>query len=97
MNDPYFFLWAILFIVAISGTFDRWRKPARVWILLSEKKFWSVVAREEHPLVILTTRGFLPKRVCFLYPHHGVFFFTWSRPEELPKGVTLVTVGEELA
>jgi len=99
MNDHsfFFYFWLFFMVVTLSNVFDRRRSPAKkTWIELPQRKFWSIVAREEQSLVVLTTRGFLRKQVCYLYPHQGLFFVTSTRPEELPKGTTLITIEEGL-
>jgi len=80
----------VLIVVAILVA---WRFFARLgwgWIELPPTKFWEIVGHSQHPLVLITLRGLFRKRPCYIYPYHGIVFFTWSRPEQLPAGVSLV-------
>ena len=86
--DPFL----LFFIVIIAALIAQAPKQRR--ILLAEQRFWKIVAREEKPLVILTIRGLIRKRPCYLYPYQGILFYTWTRPEELPEGTMLVPTTE---
>ena len=81
--------------VFILGAAYRWfSRVAWGWIELPSTKFWSLVATTQQPLVILSTRGFFRRSPRYLFPHHGVFFYTRTRPDEIPPGVTLVSTDD---
>ena len=90
----YSFAISIAAIFIFVGVFSR--RNRHNLILVSESRFWSLITREERPVVILTSKGMLRRRVCYLYPYRGFVFYTWSRPETLPSGTTLIPATEEL-
>ena len=66
-------------------------------ITLSPDKFWSFVRSQEKPIVLLTTRGYLLKRMCYVFPYQGVLFCTDARGTETPDGVTLIGTGNSFS
>ncbi|MEA3209711.1 MAG: hypothetical protein QOE70_2768 [Chthoniobacter sp.] len=85
-------IFQIAVVVAIvCGTYRWLARLAWGWIQLPPTKFWQLVGRAQQPIVLLTLRGFLRRRPCYLYPYHGIVFYTWSRPDELPSGVSIVS------
>jgi hypothetical protein len=68
-----------------------WNRRTAGWIELPPTKLWQLAAAGSSPsIVIVTQRGLFFHRPCYLFPYHGVIFYSWSRPEELPPGVSLV-------
>lgn len=64
------------------------------YIALEPERFWSFVHSQEKPVVFLTTRGFLLKKLCYLFPYQGVFFVTDAKRMQAPEGVKLIGIGE---
>lgn len=58
------------------------------WIEMPEDIFWRFVATHAPADVLVVLRGTLFKRSCYVYAHHGLVLFTWSRPVTSPAGVT---------
>lgn len=66
-------------------------------IPLPAEKFWSFVRSQEKPVVLLTTRGYLIKRMCYVFPYQGVLFCTDARGTEAPAGVALIGTGDSFS
>ncbi len=87
---------ALLFVIAIVVIVTRLRGLDR-HIELPVDKFWKFVRSQEKPVVLLTTRGWLIKRMCYVFPYQGVLFSTDARGTEAPAGVTLIGTGESFS
>lgn len=80
----------MLLVVAITWVAYAVFQRRRNWLELPFSKFWEIAARADRPLVLISMRGWLRNRPCYLFPYHGFVFYTWTRPPELPPGVSLV-------
>ena len=83
--DPFLLLAVALVIVSVTRT-----KRSDRYISLPSHKFWSVVRSQEKHIVLLTTRGYLIKRLCYVFPYQGILFTTPAKMTEAPDGVTLI-------
>ena len=86
----------ILLLIVAIGLFSWLRRSDRN-IELPAHKFWKFVRSQEKPVVLLTTRGWLIKRMCYVFPYQGVLFSTDARGMEAPHGVTLIGAGESFS
>jgi len=78
-----------LFLVFIAGIFVlRLIQRSDGWIEVPEQIFWEFVARHSPADVFVVLKGTLLKRSCYVYAHHGIVLYTWSRPTTLPAGIT---------
>ena len=91
MNSNDAFQLVTLALVVFAGC--RWALSER-YIRLPADKFWSFVQSQEKPVVFLTTRGYLLKRLVYLFPYQGVLFVTRAKLTEVPNGVKLIGIGE---
>ena len=67
----------------------RWNRSKRS-ISFPSHKFWSLVQAQDKPIILLATKGYVFKKLCYVFPYNGVFFFTDAGKMEAPDGVTLV-------
>lgn len=85
-----------LLIAALIFSAARYFRPDRS-ISLPRHKFWALVRSQEKPVVLFTTRGFLIKRLCYVFPYQGVLFYTDAANTEAPDGVTLIGTDESFS
>lgn len=84
-------------MIAIAfGTFARWQRSDKYVVLLPHK-FWALVRSQDKPVVLLTTKGFFIKRLCYVYPYQGILFTTDARNTQAPDGVTLIGTGDSFS
>jgi hypothetical protein len=58
------------------------------WIEMPEQLFWDLIAKNAPTDVFVVLRGTFFKRSCYVFANQGIVFFTWSRPTNLPAGIT---------
>lgn len=92
MSDPLTFL---LFASLIWAVIYRTRSDKH--ITLQPHKFWEVVRSQEHPVVLLTTRGLIIKRLCYVFPCQGILFCTDASRTQAPDGIRLIGTGDSFS
>lgn len=88
-SDPSLFVFLLAFIAIVSH-----RSTSNRHISLERHKFWSLVHSQEKPIVFLTPKGYLIKRLHYVFPYQGILFYTDARNMEVPDGVTLIGTGD---
>jgi len=92
MSDPLQFL----LIAALLFSAIRYFRSDK-YIALPRHKFWALVRSQDKPVVLFTTRGFLIKRLCYVFPYQGVLFHTDAANTQAPDGVTLIGTDESFS
>lgn len=72
------------------GLFTLLWKRADKHIGLAPHKFWSLVQSQDKPIVLMTTKGYLIKRSCYVFPYQGIVFYTDAAGTSAPDGVKLI-------
>lgn len=91
--DDLRWIFVLVFVTIITLRMNR----SHGQITLPAHKFWSFVRSQDKPVVLLTTRGYLIKRMCYVFPYQGVLFCTDARGTEAPDGVTLIGTGDSFS
>jgi len=84
-------------VILLYGTFFIQSRRLDRSVKLPADKFWSLVRSQENSVVLLATRGWIIKRLCYILPHQGILFVTDARRTEAPAGVTLIGAGDSLS
>lgn len=91
--DDLRWLFVLVFVIIVMLRTNR----SHGQIMLPAHKFWAFVRSQDQPVVLLTTRGHLIKRMCYVFPYQGVLFCTDARGTEAPGGVTLIGTGDSFS
>jgi hypothetical protein len=90
MNDPILFFFLAILVVTLLRL-----NGIRKTIYMRKDKFWSLVKSQDNPLVLLTTRGWIFKKLTYVCPYQGILFVTDALGTSAPDGVKLIAAVDE--